>query len=126
MATTYTATDIGTVLKDWARFVLMDTESPWLLTDEEITGVLALHTDVRSGLKQLARSAYIKVSKRADSVTMGDKKKMWTERAEAYKALLEEISSLEVPPAFGGTGKSGSIPASGAISRPDLTDFSTE
>lgn len=126
MATTYTPANIGTVLMDWARFILMDTEDPWLFQDEEITAILALHSDVRTGMKHLARSAYTKVAKKADSVTSGDKKKMWTERADAYKDLYEDISKLEVPEAFGGTGKSGSIPASGAISKPDLTDFNTE
>lgn len=125
MASTYTASNVGTVVKDWMRLTLMDTESPWLFDDAEITAVIGLYDDIRTAVYQLARSAYLKVSKRADKASIGDEKKEFSERAKAYLALMDDAANMPIPEAFGGTAISSQRPVSGSITKPDLTDFST-
>lgn len=123
---TYSEDNAGSVIKDFVRFSLADTASPWLFADEEIAARVNASTDLRSALVGLARAAYLRVAKKSDDMTLGTEKKKWGDRADAYKAMIEEFAKMPIPEGLGGDGLPAVVPNTGTLAVPDLTDFLTE
>lgn len=123
MANTYDPSAIGTDAGEYARFILGDTASPWLFADEEIEAILTGACDLRTGLVTLAHTAHLKVSNKADTITLGDEKKSWKDRAQGYLDLAARLTTMALPAGIGGDCVSAVIPVTGTMSKPDLTEF---
>lgn len=122
MATTYDPAALESSPRDYARFLLSDTASPWLFQDEEIDSMIALFPPPE-GFAQLADAAYLRMAAKGDEWGDGDTKESYKERAKAYKELAAKIRSGAIPAVFGGTTNR---PATGAMAEPDLSTFITD
>ena len=115
MANTYSG-DMA-IQKDRLRFRLDDTQSPWLFSDEEITGLLAQYTSESTALAQLASAALIKLAKMPDVYEEdGTLKVEWKNRFAAYQALAKQAQSETVLP-----GEVPQGPVAGVLTVPDLS-----
>lgn len=111
MTTSYSG-DPASSGKDAVRFYIQDTAAPWKLTDEEINWVISQYPSVLFAAAQCARTVAGKYASQATSKRVGDLAITYTNIADQYRLLAEQLESQAEMTGVGGYA--------GGISKADM------